>query len=245
MQRFPHLAVYSRATALALLSLTAVEALPKKDPVKPPTVRWEESQPGCTFSRSDDGKYRYGLWDGDVGVTLAVDSQEIEKVRRRSEPFFSVWLSVRYRGKDRIEVMPDKATLEFVTHFKVNQNALDPDNFSAQVQDDADQLDHETARDIEKHPELKETKEAYMRAFQKDSAELVEFVSKNSLRAANLDAGNPEVSGWVLFSTKNKWLGGWKRQEEFVLRWPVAGKIFEFPFKLPPNAGELVLRHRE
>jgi hypothetical protein len=244
MQRFPHLAVSGFLVALSLFSFSiTVRALPKKDAT--PTIRWEESHPGCTFSRSEDGKYRYGLWADDVGVTLAVDSQEVEKVRRRSEAFFSVWLSVRYRGTKSVELKPDKATLEFATHFKVNQAALDPDDFSRQVQNDADQLDHQTAREIEKHPEQKETKEAYMRAFQKESAELVEFVSKSSLRDAHLDRANPEVSGWLLFSTKNKWLGGWKRQEEFILRLPLAGKVFEFPFKLPPKAGELVLRHRE
>ncbi len=26
-----------------------------------PAVRWDEQRPGCTFSRDDDGKYRYGL----------------------------------------------------------------------------------------------------------------------------------------------------------------------------------------
>jgi hypothetical protein len=53
------------------------------------------------------------------------------------------------------------------------------------------------------------------------------------------------VSGWVFFDTKTKWLGGWKTQEEFVLRLPLDGKIFEFPFKLPPEKGELLLQKRE
>ena len=59
------------------------------------------------------------------------------------------------------------------------------------------------------------------------------------------DAGNQEAAGWVFFNTDNKWLGHWKTQEEFVLRLPLDGKIFEFPFKLPPKAGDLVLRKRE
>jgi hypothetical protein len=246
MLRRLHLGVRGCALMMALLSCPdAGGALPDKDPTKPPTVRWDEAHPGCTFSRSQDGKYRYGLWTDDVVVTLAVDSQELEKVHRRHEPFFSVWLSVRYRGKDALDLSPEQISLEFTNHFKVVQTALDPDGFSARVQEDADQLDHQTAREIEKHPEQKASKEAYMRAFQKDSAELLEFVSKNSLRAAHLDQGNPEVSGWVLFSTKNKWIGGWKKREEFILRIPVAGKILEFPFKLPPKEGELILRHRE
>jgi hypothetical protein len=246
MQRVPHSAVRGCALVLALLSApVAGRALPGKDAAKPPAVRWDETRPGCTFSRSEDGKYRYGLWAGDVGIILAVDSQELDKVRRRHESFFSVWLSVRDRGQGALDVDPEKISLEFTSHFKVIQTALNPDGFSARVQEDADELDRQTAREVEKHPEQKETKEAYVRAFQKDSAELLEFVSKNSLRAAHLDAGNPEVSGWILFSTKNKWLGGWKKQEEFILRLPLAGKIFEFPFKLPPKQGELILRHRE
>ncbi len=233
------------AFALMIAWLFPSEALPSKDASKLPAVRWDEARPGSTFSRSEDGKYRYGISAGDVVITVAVDSQELEKVRRRHESFFSVWLGVRERGQGTLDVNPETISLEFTTHFKVIQTALNPDGFSARVQEDADELDHQTAREVEKHPEQKEAKEAYVRAYQKDSAELLEFVSKNSLRAAHLDAANPELSGWVLFSTKNKWIGGWKKREEFILRVPLEGKIYEFPFKLPPKEGELILRRRE
>ena len=208
-------------------------------------MRWSEEKPGCTFSRSEDGKYVYGLWSGDVGVTLSVDSQELEKVRRRHEPFFSVLLAVRYRGKTGVDVSPQTISLEFLKHFDVIQPTLDPDQFASRVQTDADEVDHQAAREIEKHPERKETKEAYVRAFQKDAAELIEFVSKNALRPAHLDPANAEASGWVLFSTASKWISGWKRQEEFVLRVPIDEKILEFPFRLPPKEGELLLRRRK
>jgi hypothetical protein len=49
----------------------------------------------------------------------------------------------------------------------------------------------------------------------------------------------------VLFSTSSKWIGGWKKQEELILRVPFEGKTFEFPFKLPPKPGEVRLRRRE
>src|SRR5579864_1035638 len=91
------------------------------------TVRWEEGRPGCTFSRDDDGKYRYGFWTADYGVVLAVDSQELEKVRRRAQPILALFLSVRYRGKDSLEVAPSRMTLEFVKHFHDEQRALDSD----------------------------------------------------------------------------------------------------------------------
>ena len=244
MRRFRHLAL----RCLALMSLLCAAenvVLAAKDPAKPVVVRWDEARPGCTFSRTADGKYHYGLSFDDVGITVAIDSQELEKVRHRHEPFFGVLLSVRYRGPGALEVTAENISLEFVKHFQVIQTSLDPDDFSAQVQTDADELDHQTAREIEKHPEQKESKELYMRAFQKDAAELLEFVSKNSLRPAHLSPANPEINGWVLFSTRSKWIGGWKKQEEFILRLPLAEKIFEFPFRLPPKEGELILRRRE
>jgi hypothetical protein len=216
-----------------------------KDKAKISAVRWDEARPGCTFSRSDDGHYRYGLWYKDVGITVAVDSQELEKVHRRHEPFFGVLLNVRYRGQGSLDLGVENISLEFVKHFKVVQTALDPDAFSEKVQHDGDELDHQIAREVEKHPEKKEAKEALVRAFLKDSAELQEFVGKNSLRPTRLGPGNPEASGWVLFSTESKWINGFKKQEEFILRVPLAGEMFEFPFKLPPKPGEVMLRRRE
>jgi hypothetical protein len=229
----------------SLLLPRALLATPPGEKTKIPAIRWDEERPGCTFSRTDDGRYHYGLWSGDVGVTLSVDAQELEKVHRRHEPFFSVLLNVRYRGPGTLDLTTENISLEFVKHFQVVQTALDPDGFAEKVQNDADELDHETAREVEKHPEKKEAKEAYVRAFQKDSAQLLEFVGKNSLRPTQLNPGAQETSGWVLFSTKSKWISAWKKQEEFVLRMPLDGKMFEFPFKLPPKPGEVMLRKRE
>jgi len=73
---------------------------------------------------------------------------------------------------------------------------------------------------------------------------LLEFIGKNSLRPMQLNEGNPQRTGWVLFSTDSKWISGWKKQEEFILRVPLDGKIFEFPFTLPPQPGEVMLRKR-
>jgi hypothetical protein len=241
-------------TAASLLLPDAGLAVPpgdknrgkNKDKAKISAVRWDEGRPGCTFSSSDDGRYHYGLWYEDVGITLAVDSQELEKVHRRHERFFAVLVEVRYRGQVTLDFGIENISLEFVKHFQVVQTALDPDTFSEKVQNDADELDHQTAREVEKHPEKKEAKEALVRAFLKDAAELQEFVGKNSLRPTRLGPGNPETSGWVLFSTDSKWIpSGWKRQEEFILRVPIEGKVFEFPFKLPPKPGEVMLRRRE
>jgi hypothetical protein len=215
-----------------------------KDKPKIPPVRWDESNPGCTFSHSDDGRLHYGLWSGDVGITLTVDSQELEKVHRRHEPFFAALLEARYRGQGVLELGTENISLEFVKHFQVVQTAFDPEVFAQKLQTDADEVDHEAAREVQKHPDRKDAKEAYVRAFQKETAELLEFVSKNSLRSARLGPGNPLAGGWVFFSASNEWISGWKKQEKFVLRVPVGEKVFEFPFELPPKPGEVMLRKR-
>jgi hypothetical protein len=249
MRRFWHLAPPRSVSLLALAIAFLLFADPgnaaRKDRSKMPAVRWDEQRPGCTFSRSDDGRYSYGMWSGDLGITMTVDSQELEKVHRRHQPFFAVLLDLRYKGQEELDLGVENISLEFVNHFRVVQTSLDPDGFSQKVQNDADELNRETARVIDKHPEQKEAKEAYMRAFLKDSAELQEFVGKNSLRPSQLGPSNPAISGWVLFSTDSKWISGWKKQEQLVFRVPLKGEIFEFPFKLPPQPGEVRLRRRE
>jgi hypothetical protein len=248
MPRLAHYPPIALALLLAFTFLplwrTAQAASHRSKPVMP-TVRWDERTQGCTFSRSDDGKLHYGLPSDDVDATLIIDSQELEKVRRRHEPFFSGFVTVRYRGHSALEVGTDNISLEYLKHFRLIQTALDPDAFAQKIQDDADTLDHETARYVQRHPEKREAKEAYVRAFQKDAAELIEFVSKNSLRPARLGSSNPEISGWLLFNANSRWIDGWKKQEEFILRIPLGGKIFEFPFALPPDPGDTMLRRRE
>jgi len=212
---------------------------------QPPTVRWSEQQPGSTFSRGDDGKYRYGLWSDDVGIVLAVDAREVQLVRHRIEPIFGVLLELHYRGSTSLDAAPDTITLQFMKHFKVIQGALDPDGYTQKIQADADVLDEETRREVTKHPEKKQVREARLQDYEKSVSELIEFLSRNSLRPAHLDGANSVTSGWVFFDTRSKWLGGWKAQEEFVLRVPLGGKLFEFPFKLPPEKGELLLQKRQ
>jgi hypothetical protein len=210
-----------------------------------PIVRWNEARPGCTFSRGDDGKYRYGVWLGNVGIELAVDAREVQIIRHRIEPIFGVFLSIRYRGAGSLDAGADEITLQFTKHFKVVQTSLDPDDYTDKIQADADAVDDETRREVTKHPEQKQVREARLQDYQKSVSELIEFLGTRSLRTANLDRATPEVSGWVFFDTSNKWLGGWKAQEEFILRVPLDGKIFEFPFKLPPEKGELLLQKRQ
>jgi hypothetical protein len=174
-----------------------------------------------------------------------VDAREVQIIRHRIQPIFGVWLTIHYRGAESLDASPDGITLQFMKHFKVVQTSLDPDDYVQKIQSDADAQDDETRRDVAKHPEEKPAREARLQDYQKSVSELIEFLTRSSLRTTRLDRGNPEVNGWVFFNTDNKWLGGWKAQEEFVLRLPLEGKIFEFPFKLPPKEGELLLRKRE
>jgi len=208
------------------------------------TSRWAEGEPGCTFSRDDDGKYRYGFWTDDYGVVLAVDSQELEKTRRRSHPIFAVLLTIHYRGKDSLEVVPGKIGLEFVKHYHDVQSRLDPDRLVTEWQNDANALGEETEQELRKHPEKKAEKEATLAARQKDTTEMIEFLETRTLRPVTLDSNHPEASGWILFSTKSKWIDGLRKQEEFLLRVPVENRVIEFPFSLPPGEGDLILRRR-
>lgn len=215
-----------------------------KDSLHPAVVRWNESQPGCTFFRGQDGKYSYGLWAEDLGIVMAVDARELQLIRHRIEPILGVLLTVRYRGNARLEETPDGITLEFVKHFKVVQPGLDPDSYGEKIQADAEALDDETRRASKKHRAEKQVRIQGLQDYQKSANQLIEFLNSNSLRPARLDRATPEAHGWVFFNTDTKWIGSWKSQEEFVLRFPLAGKIFEFPFKLPPEPGELLLRKR-
>ena len=215
-----------------------------KNKTQPNTIRWSETRPGCTFSRDDDGKYRYGVWSGDYAVILAIDARELQIIRHRIEPILGVLLTIRYRGPGTLQTNTEGITLQFMKHFKVVQPALDPDDYAEKVQADADAADAETRRWVTHHPQKKENAEAREQDYQKSVSELIDFLGRDAMHPAHLNGGTPEVSGWVFFDTKNKWLGDWKKQEEFILRVPVASYVFEFPFKLPPEPGELLLQKR-
>lgn len=178
-------------------------------------------------------------------MVLAVDARELQLVRHRIEPIFGILLTLRYRGSGNLDATLDGITLEFVKHFKVVQPALDPDSFGRKIQSDADAMDEETRRTIKQHPDEKQARIEGLQEYQESANELVEFLNTKSLREVHLDQAKPEARGWIFFSTDNKWIGSWKPQEEFVLRFPMAGKVFEFPFNLPPAPGELLLRKRQ
>ena len=235
-----------RQIGLLLLALcgTAWTAPPAKDKSPVPIARWGEEQPGCTFSHGDDGKYRYGVWKDDWGVTLAVDAQELEKTSRHPKHLVILELTINYRGDHAQQVPDGNVTLEFVSHHHVIHRALDPDDLSVTLQDLIEAYSDQIEHAVRKHPEQKDAQEAKLQAYEKDVTELQEFAIAHGFRDGTVDAGNRELSGWLFFSPEDKWIGGWKKTEDFVLRVPLAGNMFEFPFRLPPPEGELILRKR-
>lgn len=187
---------------------------------QPSVLRWEEGKSGCTFSADDDGKYRYGFWTEQFGIVIAVDADEVRKASLRIEPLFAIFLSARYRGDNTLEVDPAAITLEFVKHYHAVQKAIDPDEFAAKLEKEEKKADK---------GDVKQTQE---------------FLRSRSLRPTRLSSADAEVNGWVFFSAKSKWISDWKKQEQFVLRVPIAGQLVEFPFALPPSQGDVLLRRR-
>jgi hypothetical protein len=214
----------------------------------PPTVpalRWTADARNCTFRDGDDGRTYYGIKAEDFEVTLAVDRQELEKIPHRAHPMLGVFVTLQYKGHDQFDVQQNRFTLEFSKHFQVVQSSLDPDYLLKSLQDNVDDLTDEIERhQIKKHPEKKDAMETELQARLKDYTEMMDFISTRGLRPMTLDASNSSASGWVFFSIKNKFIGPWRRPEQFVLRLPVENVIVEFPFALPPEPGKVMLRHR-
>jgi hypothetical protein len=236
MARRAHISMFLLAACLSAQASTKESKLP--------TVRWAEGGKGCTFEPGEDGKYRYGLWTDDLGFTLAVDSQELQKTRRRLEPVVGLLLTFHYRGNANLYLKTNTITLEFVDHEHVVHGALDPETLSARLQAGADDLEDQAQKESRKHPDKFQEKEKLLQAYQKQVAEMLEFLSTRSLRPLTFDSETRDTNGWLFFSSKGKWIGNWKKQESFVLRIPMENYVLEIPFSLPPQEGELLLRKR-
>jgi len=216
------------------------------DQSAPPTLRWTEGAPNCTVRAGDDGHTYYEISASDFDITLSVDRQELEKSPHRAMPMLGVLLTIHDKGSGQLEVQQNRFTLEFVKHFQVVQSSFDPDGMLQHLQANITDLTDEVERhQVAKHPDQKERKEAELQARLKDYTEMMDFVSTHALRPGMLDPSNSSVSGWVFFSTRNKWIGPWRRPEQFILRLPVENVIVEFPFELPPKQGKIELRRRE
>jgi hypothetical protein len=235
---------FAGRSLIAALLISISWAVPRHDKPAAPALRWAEGQSGCTFSADDDGRYRYGLWTTDFGIVLAVDSQELQKASRRTEPIFAVLLTLHYRGKGSLSLEPSAITLEFVKHSRDLHSALDPAELAARFQADSNRFAEATEHDIQKHPGKKAELEATLQEHQKSIAEMLTFLDARSLRTLTLNSTHSEASGWVYFSASSKWIGDWHKQEEFVLRVPLPDQAIEFPFARPPSQDDLLLRRR-
>ena len=210
-----------------------------------PTLRWIAGTANCSFREGDDGRTYYGITSGDFAVILAVDRQELEKIPHRARAMLGVFLTFQYQGREQFEVQQNRFTLEFTKHFQIVQTSLDPDGLLKTLQENVDDLTDEVERhQVKKHPEQKEQKETELQARLKDYTEMMDFISTRALRPTTLDGSNSLASGWVFFSIKNKFIGPWRRPEQFVLRLPVENLMVEFPFTLPSEPGKVILRHR-
>jgi hypothetical protein len=228
-----------------LLILLVADAAFAANKAAIPTIRWTDGAGSSTFREGDDGRYYYGLAFGDFEVTLAVDRQELEKIPHRSLPMLGVFLTLHYKGGAQFEVQQNRFTLEFVKHFQVVKSSFDPDGLQKRLQDDIDDVTDQVERhDVKKHPEQKEQKETELQARLKDYTEMMDFISTRALRPTTLDASNSSASGWVFFPIRDKWIGPWRKPEQFILRLPVENLIVEFPFLLPPQPGKVLLRKR-
>ncbi|HEY6304748.1 MAG TPA: hypothetical protein VIX14_16945 [Terriglobales bacterium] len=204
-------------------------------------LRWTAGAPGCTFERGDDGRYRWTMTGNDLTVTLLVDSQELVKSRQRFYHLLATYLTVTYTGKDKFE-FPAIVRLDFVRHHDLLEGHMDPAELSTKLQNDVDTMVFQTERKIKKNPKTAEEKTARLREYQKQAAEFIEFLSTQTLETGVLTPGNPETHGWVFFATSNKWIGPWKKREDFILSVGMNDKVWQFPFSLPPEEGDLILR---
>src|SRR5205085_8529381 len=148
-----------------------------KRPGGPPGVRWREGDRDCTLTKGTDGVYRYSLSYETVTATLAVDSQELEKTRRTLEHVFRAVITIRNRGTVPVEINPQRITLELVDHFHVVMKAEDPDELSARIQDNSDEMVHQSERELRKHPERKKAVEERLQDYENLVAQWHEYLT--------------------------------------------------------------------
>lgn len=219
--------------------------LPAQSNPSVPIVRWTENTPNCSVRLGDDGRTYYKLASPTFEVTLALDPKELEKIPHRATPMLTVFLAFSYKGNGQFEIHQRRFALEFSKHRQVVKTLLEPNDIVQHLQEDVDSLTDQVERhEVRKHPEQKEQKEAELQARLKDYTEMMDFVSTQSLRHAVLSPANPALSGWVFFSVKDRWIGPWRKPEQFILRLPVGNLVVEFPFSLPPQSGAVKLRRR-
>jgi len=232
-----HCGKFGTQVLLLAASLSAGASAQQKQ-----VLRWSEGQSDSAFRANDDGIYRYGLAAKDFVVTLAVDSQELDKARRRIEPVLGLFLSVRFLNQNSIGFNPASITLEFAKHFHEKEVPLDTERLSRQLAVDREAASARAATDIRKHPAQKNEIEAGLKDEQHNIDQMIDFLHARMLRRSVPQ--DREIVGWLLFPTKSRWIGQLNKQEEFVLRIPLGNVVAEFPLTLPPSQADIHLRTR-
>ena len=232
-------------SCVLIVVFLAVQGLAKKKTADPSALRWAAGAAGCSLEQNGVGNLdRYTIAQDGMTVTLAVDPRELTLSQRRAGRVMSLSLLVRNKGTAPLTVEQSKASLEFVKHSQWQFSSWDPDNLANHIQNQTDDLMHQTDKDLEKRPARVEKNEERLREHQKLVSETVDFLSTQGLRDTVLDAAKSEVTGWLFFPSRGKWVGEWKKREEFVFRIPVGGRVVEFPFLLPPE-GRPTLKERD
>jgi hypothetical protein len=204
------------------------------------SARWAEGQPGCAFRATGDGVYRYALATDDFAITLAVDSQELDKARQGIEPVLGLFLSIRFLNQNPARFTPATVTLEFAKHFHEKESPLDTERLSTQLAADREAVASRAAAKIRKRPAQKNDIETDLKDQQRNIDRMIEFLHGQMLRSPMPQ--DHEIAGWLLFSTRTRWVGQLNKQEEFVLRIPLGTVVAEFPFTLPPSQSDIELR---
>ena len=234
-----------RSTILVALALLFSCALHGDDRPAVPVVRWATDAPNCSVRQGDDGRTYYRLSSPIFEISLGVDPKELEKIPHRATPMLTVFLAFSYKGASQFEIHERRFALEFSKHRQVVKTSLEPNDIVQHLQEDVDSLTDQVERhELRKHSEQKEQKEAELQARLKDYTEMMDFVSTQSMRHTVLGPAKPAISGWVFFSVKDRWIGPWRKPEQFILRLPVGNFLIEFPFSLPPQGGAVELRRR-
>ncbi len=235
----------SRTALVSLMVVLVTAAGVAKKQEQVPTLRWQSGSAGCSMAQSrSDSLDRYTIANNDLVITLAVDPRELTQSQKRAGRVVGVLISVENRTTSPMLVKQSDANLEFVSHSRWQFSSWDADNLADHIQHQTDDLMHQTEQDLDKRPEKVEKNEERLREQQKLVSEMVQFLSTQGLRDVTLDAAHPKVSGWVFFPSRGKWVGDWKKREEFVFRIPISGWLVEFPFVLPPD-GRPQLKERD
>jgi hypothetical protein len=234
--------IVQRHLACLLLLLSCAHASGKEQKPSDRTLRWDAANPECTVTATG-GMHRYSIDYETLKLTLAVDDNELKKTNRTAEHVFSVLVTVNNHGNQAADLVVDEIKLELVQHHHVLVRAEVPDTLAHRIQADTDELVYQSEKTIKKHPEKKDALELKLQEHQQLVSRWLEFLTTQALRDVRVDSGRPEVTGWVFFSTRSKWLGTWKEHEEFILRIPIGKRVFEFPFALPAE-GMPALRQR-